>query len=109
MGARLNVYFDRHFAWLKYFTYYFVPAPARTISSTFCRQIKVTFFRCRNTQTNKNGSGTVVATHILSALLCRRKKLLHFGFHIHLQGQYFIPFPFLHCEKLALILLLKFR
>jgi hypothetical protein len=39
---------------------------------------------------------------ILFVLLCQRKELLHFGLHIYLQRQYFIPFPFPHCEKLAL-------
>jgi hypothetical protein len=28
MGARQNIYFGRHFAWLKYFTYHLVPVPA---------------------------------------------------------------------------------
>jgi hypothetical protein len=40
MGARYIIYFGRHFAWLKYFTYYLVPvlAPNYSISSTFyCR------------------------------------------------------------------------
>jgi hypothetical protein len=26
-------------------------------------------------------------------------KLLHFGIYINLQGEYYIPFPFPHCEN----------
>jgi hypothetical protein len=55
----------------------------------------------RNTPTNKKWNGIVVAAHILFALLYWRKELLHFGLHIHLQGQYYIPFPFPRCEKLV--------
>jgi hypothetical protein len=40
--------------------------------------------------------------------LCRQKELLHFELHIHLQGQYSIPFPFWHSEKLALFCNLDF-
>jgi hypothetical protein len=31
MGARWNIYFDMHFAWLKYFTYRLIPALARRL------------------------------------------------------------------------------
>jgi hypothetical protein len=39
---------------------------------------------------------------MLLVLLCRRKELLHFGLHIHLEGQYFTR------EKLALLNNLNF-
>jgi hypothetical protein len=47
------------------------------------------------------------SSHIL-VLLCRRKELLHLGLHFHLKGEYFIPFTFPHCEKLALFYNLNF-
>jgi hypothetical protein len=53
-------------------------------------------------------SDIVVVAHILSLLLLRRKELLHFGLHIHLQGQYSVQFPFWHCVKLALCCNLNF-
>jgi hypothetical protein len=41
MGARQNIYFGRHFACLKYFTYRLVPDWLLTISSTFLSPAKV--------------------------------------------------------------------
>jgi hypothetical protein len=41
MSARQNAYFGRHFACLKYFTYHLVPVLGRTVSSTFCRRLKL--------------------------------------------------------------------
>jgi hypothetical protein len=36
-----KIYFGRHFAWLKYFTYHLVPVWLRTTNITFCRWIKL--------------------------------------------------------------------
>jgi hypothetical protein len=36
------------------------------------------------------------------------ERRLHFSLHIHLQGQYAMPLPYPHCEKLALFCNLNF-
>jgi hypothetical protein len=102
MGLRWNTYFGRHFAWLKYFTYHLVLVTTQNYKQHILSLTKLGFLSVSQHVDYWKWSDTVVAADIIFVLLCRRKKLLHFGLHIHLQGQYPIQFPFLHCETLAL-------
>jgi hypothetical protein len=43
MDARKRVYFDRHFAWLKYFTYHLVPALAPNYKQHILLPAKVSY------------------------------------------------------------------
>jgi hypothetical protein len=67
------IYFSRHVALLKYFTYHLVPVLLRTRSGTYSRQLKLALFICLNKL-----RGVVFVS------------LLHFGLHGHLEGQYSI-------------------
>jgi hypothetical protein len=49
-----NLYFGRHFAWLKYFTYHLVPVLAPNNKQHILSPVKLASFLCRNTATNKN-------------------------------------------------------
>jgi hypothetical protein len=53
IGTHNTIYFGRHYAWLKYFTYQYGHW-LRTIRSTFCRRLKMDVFLRRNTPTSKN-------------------------------------------------------
>jgi hypothetical protein len=46
MGARKNIYFGRHFAWLKYFTYDFVPVLAPNYKQQILSPSKVVKVCC---------------------------------------------------------------
>jgi hypothetical protein len=89
---------DLHFFWLEYFTYHSVPVLAQNYKQHILSPAEVTFFGVVTRRLMKM-KYHCCPVHILFVLLCRRKELLHFGLNVHLQDQYSIPFPFLHCDK----------
>jgi hypothetical protein len=96
MGARLNIYFGRQFAWLKYFTYHSVPVLVPDCKQHILSPAEVTFlsfFLCRNTPTNKNEVTLLSQLIFFSYYYADERELLHFGLHIHLQASIQDNFP----------------
>jgi hypothetical protein len=108
MGARQDLYFDRHLAWLKYFTYQLVAYRCwvRTTSNTFCLRPKLTLVLCRDTPTIKNEVALLSQLILFSYYYDHEMNYWTLGFIFIYRALFHTIF--LHCEKFAIFSNLNF-